>query len=111
MKIKKYLTRQHYVDPKLKDPEENVKRFKKLNFNDILKDLNMSRESYINALRISVNGKHQVFHERKPSDLHINQYNPSLLLLNAANMDFTWISGKLLEGYYWTVENSFHGSI
>ena len=68
--------------------------FKKLDFGEILKDLNMTRETYINALRMTVKGKHQVFHQRQASDLHINQYNPGLLLLNGANMDFTWIAGN-----------------
>ena len=105
LKIKKYLARQHYIDPKLKDPEECIKRFKQLDFGEILKDLNMTRETYINALRMTVKGKHQVFHQRKASDLHINQYNPGLLLLNGANMDFTWIAGNYQPFLY--VNNLF----
>ena len=85
------------MDPKLKDPEERVKRFKMLDFENILDDLNMERVEYVNALRVMVKGKYTVFHERKASNLHINQYNPGLLLLNGSNMDFTWISGKLMN--------------
>ena len=94
MKIKKYLIRQHYVDPKLKDPEKLVNRFKNLEFKDILEDLNMTRKEYLDALRITVKGKYTVFHERRASSLCINNYNPALLLLNGANMDLTWISGE-----------------
>ena len=65
----------------------------------------MTRETYINALRMTVKGKHQVFHQRKASDLHINQYNPGLLLLNGANMDFTWIAGNYQPFLY--VNNLF----
>ena len=93
-KIKKYLIRQHFLDPKFKDPEMLKKRFKTLQFKDVLKDLNLSRSEYLNALRMTVQGKYTVFHERKPANLHINAYNPALLLLNGSNMDMTWISGK-----------------
>ena len=94
LKIKKYLIRQHFIDPKLKDPELLIKRFKTLAFNDVLRDLNLSRSEYLNALRMTVKGKYTVFHERKPANLHINAYNPALLILNGSNMDMTWISGK-----------------
>ena len=85
--------RQHFLDPKLKDPEVHMKRFRQLTFDDILKDLNMTKTEYINALRTTVKGKYSVFHSRKPACLLINNYNPPLLLLNGANMDLTWISG------------------
>ena len=77
----------------MKDPEQLVKRFKMLGFNDILKDLDLKRTEYLDALRTTVKGKYTIFHERKASSLSINNYNPSLLLLNKANMDLTWISG------------------
>ena len=64
-----------------------------MTFDDILKDLNMTRTEYINALRTTVKGKYSVFHSRRPACLSINNYNPHLLLLNGANMDLTWISG------------------
>jgi hypothetical protein len=83
------------VDPKLKYPEGLRKRFEKLEFKDILKDLNMTRSEYLNALKMTVKGKYTVFHERRPANLHVNNYNPNLLLLNGSNMDLTWISGIL----------------
>ena len=73
--------------------------FKKI-MNEILEDLNMTRSTYINALRTSVKGKYTVFHQRSSKCLNINNYNPSLLLLNRANMDLTWISGIKDVDYY-----------
>lgn len=93
LKIRKYLIRQQYSDPKLNNPDENIERFKKLSFKEILEDLNMTRSTYLDALRTSVKGKYTVFHQRSSSCLNVNNYNPSLLLLNRANMDLTWISG------------------
>jgi hypothetical protein len=98
LKIKKYLIRQHFSDPKFEDPDCLRKRFQTLEFKDILSDLNMTRNEYVNALRMSVKGKCTVFHERRPGNLHTNNYNPGLLLLNGSNMDLTWISGILI--YY-----------
>ena len=93
LRIRKYLIRQQFSDPKFKNPDEFIERFKKMSFNEILEDLNMTRSTYINALRTSVKGKYTVFHQRSSKCLNINNYNPSLLLLNRANMDLTWISG------------------
>ena len=93
LKIRKYLIRQQFSDPRLENPDENIERFKKMSFKDILEDLNMTRSTYLDALRTSVKGKYTVFHQRSSDCLNINNYNPSLLLLNRANMDLTWISG------------------
>ena len=93
LKIRKYLIRQQFSDPRLENPDEHIERFKKMSFKDILADLDMTRSTYLNALRTSVKGKYTVFHQRSSTCLNINNYNPSLLLLNRANMDLTWISG------------------
>ena len=52
----------------------------------------MTIDDYINALRTEINGKQKVFHERLPKNLNINNYNPTLLMLNNSNMDFTFIN-------------------
>ena len=54
------------------------RRFECLDFNDILSDLNMTRNEYINALRMSVKGKYTVFHEQRPENLFTNNYNPGI---------------------------------
>ena len=51
-----------------------------MNFNDILQDMDMTRNEYINALRMSVKGKCTVFHERRPENLFTNNYNPGILI-------------------------------
>ena len=100
LKIRKYLIRQQFSDPRLENPDEHIERFKKMSFKDILADLDMTRSTYLNALRTSVKGKYTVFHQRSSTCLNINNYNPSLLLLNRANMDLTWISGIKDVDYY-----------
>ena len=75
----------------------NIERFKNLTFKNVLEDLEMNREDYINALRMSIKGKSACFHERSPKNLFINNYSPRLLLLNSSNMDLTWISGKKVK--------------
>ena len=54
----------------------------------------MTREEYLNALRMTIKGKSACFHERRTKNLFINNFNPRMLLLNSANMDLTWISGR-----------------
>ena len=56
------------------------RRFESMNFNDILQDMDMTRNEYINALRMSVKGKCTVFHERRPENLFTNNYNPGILI-------------------------------
>ena len=94
LKIKKYLIRQMYIDPTLKNPESRLERFKKLSFDEMLKDLGLSRNSYVSAIRTGIAGKLKVFHKRSPKNLFVNNYNPELLMINQANMDFTFVSDE-----------------
>ena len=92
--ILNYLYRQQYMDPNLENPSSLRERFESLTFKDVLKDLNLTREEYLNALKMNIRGRSACFHERSPKNLYINNYNPRLLLLNCSNMDLTWISGN-----------------
>ena len=94
LKVKKYLIRQNYVDSALENPESKIQRFKALSFQQMLSDLGLSKEEYINALQIDIQGKQKVFHERSPQNLFVNNYNPELLMINSANMDFTFVSDE-----------------
>ena len=94
LRIKKYLIRQNYLDTALKNPESRIQRFKKLSFQQMLSDLGLSKEEYLNALQIDIQGKQKVFHERSPKNLFVNSYNPELLMINSANMDFTFVSDQ-----------------
>ena len=42
LKIRKYLIRQQFSDPRLNNPDENKERFEKLSFKEILEDLNIN---------------------------------------------------------------------
>ena len=94
IRIKKYLIRQNFFDQALTNPECRIERFKNLSFKQMLQDLSLSREEYLNALRIDIRGKQKVFHERSPKNLFVNNYNAELLTLNSANMDFTFVSDE-----------------
>ena len=102
------LYRQQHRDNSLPNPNLLKERFEKLEFQDVLNDLNMTREEYINALRMTIKGKAACFHERRTKNLFINNYNPRMLLLNSANMDLTWISGRRISSLASIKINQFY---
>ena len=61
---------------------------------DILHKSEISKETYMNALKISKSGNTLVL-KRNPNEMHINSYNPDILRIWQANMDIQFI----LESY------------
>ena len=61
-----------------------------ISFGQLLLDLNVIEESYLLAVRSSLNAP-TVFLKRNPNELHINNYNPACLNAWRANMDIQYV--------------------
>ena len=71
-----------------------LKKFKKdmqdLEFGDFLKELGLSLEDYILAIRSSLKSK-KLFLKRQPGEVYVNNYNSVILECWRANMDLQYI--------------------
>ena len=61
-----------------------------ISFGQLLLDLNVTEESYLLAIRSSLNAP-TVFLKRNPNELRINNYNPPCLSAWRANMDIQYV--------------------
>ena len=61
-----------------------------ISFGQLLLDLNVTEESYLLAVRSSLNAP-TVFLKRNPNELHTNNYNPACLNAWRANMDIQYV--------------------
>ena len=61
-----------------------------ISFGQLLLDLNVIEESYLLAVRSSLNAP-TVFLKRNPNELHTNNYNPACLNAWRANMDIQYV--------------------
>ena len=61
-----------------------------ISLEDILHKSEISKETYLNALKISQTGNTLVL-KRNPNEMHINSYNPDILRIWQANMDIQFI--------------------
>ena len=66
------------------------KEIQDLDFADFLKELGLSYEHYILAVRSSLKSK-KLYLKRKPGEICVNNYNPVLLECWRANMDLQYI--------------------
>ena len=61
-----------------------------ISFGQLLLDLNVTEESYLLAVRSSLNAP-SVFLKRNPNELHTKNYNPACLNAWRANMDIQYV--------------------
>lgn len=61
-----------------------------ISFADLLNELKLSKEEYVNAIRRSLKNS-KVFLARTPGEININAYNPKILELHQANMDIQFV--------------------
>ena len=93
-RIKDYLIHQTFQEypGQLTD---NCKCFFALTFDELLLDLGLSEQQYMDGLRMYVTSKGpQVFVKRDCRDVFCNNYNPKLLLLHQANLDVSFVTNK-----------------
>ena len=68
----------------------DMKEGQDISFDELLENLNVTKENYILAIRSSLKCA-TVFLERQPNELRINNYNPACLEAWRANMDIQFV--------------------
>jgi hypothetical protein len=61
-----------------------------LNYDEILRNLNMTELEYINAIRATLTSS-RVFLKRTINEINLNAYNDDILTLHQGNMDIQFI--------------------
>ena len=61
-----------------------------MNFDEILRQLNLSEAEYIRSIRYSIN-RPKVFLRRRPSEIRYNAFNKEILPIHRANMDIQFV--------------------
>ena len=87
-RIKKYILRNLFEEKK---GETNHARenFFSLSFDEFLKELDMSEEDYLLALRSGVSGNGYMFMKRSCKEVYTNNFNRNIMETHPANNDFT----------------------
>ena len=87
-RIKKYMLRNLFEEKK---GETNPARenFFSLSFDEFLKELDMSEEDYLLALRSGVSGNGYMFMKRSCKEVYTNNFNRNIMETHPANNDFT----------------------
>lgn len=102
-KIQKFMIRQTHTYRKGEISEER-RRFLKLTFKEFLEHLEMDEETYSTAIRTSIKGQAQLFLQRNPDQVFINNYNKPIMEKHNSNQDLSvvideWQVAQYLVSY------------
>ena len=68
----------------------DLKEGEDITFDQLLKDLDVTEQNYILAIRSSLN-RPTIYLKRKPNELRVNNYNAACLSAWRANMDIQFV--------------------
>ena len=83
---------------------EERRRFLKLTFKEFLEHLEMDEETYSTAIRTSIKGQAQLFLQKNPDQVFINNYNKPIMEMHNSNQDLSvvideWQVAQYLVSY------------